>query len=137
MRASARVALVLMTVVSASFGLAACGAIEDLRDAVSRWFVFGKSPGPPGGFFADDLPDATPTIPPEKPLQNEASEALKKKDKPASKVKRPQTAEKKPPTSDIKAKPQDAEPQSAPTQPTPSRLRTLWPEAPPAGTFSR
>jgi hypothetical protein len=50
MRACARVALVLMAV-SASFGLAACGAIDDLRDAVSRWFDVGNSPGRPGGFF--------------------------------------------------------------------------------------
>jgi hypothetical protein len=134
MRTCARVALVLMAV-SASFGLAACGAIEDLRDAVSGWFDIGKSPGRPEGFFASDLPDATPVVPPKKPY--EPSKASKKKDKPASKVQRPQTAEKKLPTSNTTAKPQDAEPQSVPSQPTPSRLRTLWSEAPPAGTFSR
>ena len=46
MRACARVALVLMAV-SASFGLAACGAIDGLGDAVSRWFDVGKPPGGP------------------------------------------------------------------------------------------
>jgi hypothetical protein len=100
MRACARVALVLMAV-SASFGLAACGAIDDPRDAVSRWFDVGKPPGGPGGFFADHLPNATPIIPPRKSLKNEASKASKtskKKDKPASKVQRPQTAEQKLPT---------------------------------------
>jgi hypothetical protein len=138
MRACARVALVLMAV-SASFGLAACGAIDDLRDAPFRWFVV---PGRPGGFFADHLPNKTPTIPPKKSSKNEASKGSKtskKKDKPARKVQRPQTAEQKLPTSrTIEApKPQAAEPQSVPSQPAPSGLRNLWPEAPPAGTFSR
>jgi hypothetical protein len=136
-RACARVALVLMAV-SASFGLAACGAIDDLRDAVSRSFDVGRSPGRPGVH----LPNATPMIPPNKSLKNEASKASKtskKKNKPASKVQRPQTAEQKLPTSHtIEApKPQGAEPQSVPSQPAPSGLRTLWPEPPPAGTFSR
>jgi hypothetical protein len=131
MRACARVALVLMAV-SASFGLAGCGLIDDLKDAVSRWFDIGKTPGGPG-VFATKLPDAPPMIPPEKLSRKEASKASKKKDKPASKGQRPQTAEKK-----LEApKPQGAEPQSAPSQRTPSPLRTLWPEAPPAGTFSR
>jgi hypothetical protein len=91
------------------------------------------------GVFANKLPDAPPMIPPEKPSRKEASKASKKKDKPASKGQRPQTAEKKLPTSNTTEapKPQGAEPQSAPSQPTPSPLRTLWPEAPPAGTFSR
>jgi hypothetical protein len=76
---------------------------------------------------------------PKKPSRKEASKASKKKDKPASKVQRPQTAEKKLPTSDTTEapKPQDVEQQSVPSQPTPSRLRTLWPEAPPTGAFSR
>ena len=133
MRACARVALVLVAV-SASIGLAACSVIDDLKAAVSRWFDVGKSPGGRGGVFTDDLPDTTPMIPPEKPLKKEAS---KKKDK--SKVQRPQTVEKKLPTSDSTevSKPQRAEPQSVPSQPAPSQLRTLWPEAPAAGTFSR
>jgi hypothetical protein len=67
MRACARVALVLMAV-SASFGLAAC-TIDDLRDAMSRWFDVGKSP------FAEHLPNTTPMIPPKKSLKNETSKA--------------------------------------------------------------
>ena len=47
MRAYARVALVLMAV-SASFGLAGCGLIDDLKDAVSRWFDIGKTKKLPG-----------------------------------------------------------------------------------------
>ena len=137
MRAWARVALVLMTV-SASLSLAACGAIDDLRDTVSRWFDVG-SPGRPGS--ADSRPHATATIAPEskKSLKNEASKASKKKDKLATKVHRPQTAEQKPPTSHtIEAtKPQGAELQSVPSQPASAGLRTLYPDAPQAGTFSR
>jgi hypothetical protein len=134
MRACARVALVLMAV-SASFGLAACGAIDDLRNAASRWFDVG-SPGRPGS--ADALPHATSMIIHEKSLKNEASKASKKKDKLANKVHRPQTAEQKLQTSHTieAAKPQRAELQSVPSQPGSSGLRTFWPEAPPSGTFS-
>jgi hypothetical protein len=128
--------------VSASFGLGACGAIDDLRDAASRWFDVGKSPGRAGGFFADHLPNATPTIPPKKSLEKKASKASKtskKKGKPASKVHRPQTAKQKLPTSHTidAPKQQAAEPQSVPSQPAPSGLRSLYPEPPPADTFSR
>jgi hypothetical protein len=135
MRACARVALVLM-IVFASFGLSACGAIDDLRDTVSRWFDVG-SPGRPGS--ADALPHATPMIPPEKSLKNEASKASKKKDKLATKVHRPQTAEQKLSTSHtIEAeKSQRPELQSVPSQPAPAGLSTLYPDARPAGTFSR
>jgi hypothetical protein len=135
MRACARVALVLMAM-SASFGLTGCGPMNELKDAVSRWFDIGKSPGG-RGLLADDLPDAPPKIAPEKTMKREASKPSKK-NKPASKVQRPQTAEKKP-TSDTTEgpKPQGAEPQSVPSQSAPSRLRTLWPEAPAPGTFSR
>jgi hypothetical protein len=119
MRACARVALVLMAV-SASFGLAGCGSIDDLKDAVFRWFDIGKTPGGRGA-FAEDLPDVAPMIPAKKPSRKEASKASKKKDKRASKVQRPQTAEKKLPTSDTTEapKPQGVEPQSVPSQPTP------------------
>jgi hypothetical protein len=136
MRACARVALVLMAL-SASFGLAGCAAIDDLKDAASRWFDIGKPPTG-RGVFADDVSDATPVPSSEKPLNKEASKASKKKDKPASNAQRPQTVEKKVPTpAPETARPQSAEPQSVPPQPVPSQLRTLWPEAPAAGTFSR
>jgi len=143
MRACARVALVLLMAVSATFDVAACGSIDDLRDAMSRWFDVGKSPGRPEGFFADHLPNTTTMIAPgKKPLKSNASKTSKtskKKDKPARKVQRPQSAEQKLPTSHTidAPKPQAAEPQSAPTQPAPSGLRSLYPEPPPAGTFSR
>jgi hypothetical protein len=118
--------------VSASFGLAGCGSIDDLKDTISRWFDIGKFPGGRGGVFPDD---ATPMVPSEKMPKEEASKASKKKDKPAQ---RPQTVAlpKKPDSTDA-VRPQGTEAQSPPSQPEPLRLRTLWPEAPPAGTFSR
>jgi hypothetical protein len=80
-------------------------------------------------------------IPPKKSLKSEASKASKtskKKDKPAGKVQRPRTVERKLPTFHTvdAPRPQAAEPQSVPTQPAPSG-RSLYPEPPPAGTFSR
>jgi hypothetical protein len=140
MRACARVALISMTV-SASIGLAGCGAIDDLKDAISRWFDTASFPGG-REVFPDDLPNATPMIPPEKIPKEEASKASKKKNKPARKLQRPQTVklQKKPPTSDSTeaARPEETEGQSsAPSQPAPLRLRTPWPEAPAPGAFSR
>jgi hypothetical protein len=87
MRACARVALVLVAV-SATFGLAGCGSIDDLKDTLSRWFDIGKFPGGRGGVFPDDLPDATPMMPPEKMLKEKASKASKKKDNPTRKPQR-------------------------------------------------
>jgi hypothetical protein len=134
-RACVRIALVLMTV-SASFGLAACGAIDNLKDTASRWFDVG-SPGRTGS--ADAPPDATPRIPPGRSSKNEANKTSKTKDKLSTKVHRPQTGEEKLPTSRTieAAKPQRAELQSVPSQPEPAGLQSLWPDAPPAGTFSR
>jgi len=71
MRACARVALVLMAL-SATFGLAGCAAIDELRDTILRWVESEKLPSGHGA-FADDLPDATPVVPPEKPAKKEAS----------------------------------------------------------------
>src|SRR5262249_20770370 len=113
MRACARVALVLMAV-SPSFGLAGCGLIDDLKDALSRWFDIEKLPVGQGG-LANKLPAAPPMIQPDKPSRKEASKASKKKEKPVSKGQRQQTAEKKlpPPNPTEAPKPQRAEPQSA------------------------
>jgi hypothetical protein len=139
MRACARVALVLMAV-SGSFGLAGCAAIDDLRDAVSRWFESAKFPG--GGEVSpdDDLPRATPMIPSEKIPKEEASKASKKKAQPARRAQRPQAVKlpRQPPISDSPeaVRPEGTEGQSAPSQPAPSRLRTPYPEAPPPGIFS-
>src|SRR3954470_17300994 len=101
MRARARVALVSMTV-SASFGLAGCAAIDELRDTILRWVESEKLPSG-RGMFADDLPDATPVVPPEKPAKKEANKTSKKQDKSARKLQRPQSVAlppKKPPISD-------------------------------------
>ena len=60
MRACARVALVLMAL-SATFGLAGCAAVDELRDTILRWVESEKLPSGRGA-FADDLPDATPVV---------------------------------------------------------------------------
>ena len=140
MRACVRVALVSMAV-SASFGLAGCAAIDEMRDAISRWFETAKFPGGREVFPDDDLPNATPMIPPEKTPKEETTRASKRKDKPARKLQRPQTAKlpKKPLISDPTeaVRPVNTEGQSAASQPAPLRLRTPYPEAPPPGIFSR
>src|SRR5215470_11352009 len=120
----------------AASGQLAAAPPSSVMNSRRLWFEVGKSPSG-RGVFSDDLPDAKPMIPPEKPLKKGASKASKKKDK--SKVQRPQTVEKKLSTSDSTeaAKPQGAKPQSVPSQPAPSQLRTLWPEPPAPGTFSR
>jgi hypothetical protein len=137
MRACAGVALVLMAV-SATFGLAGCAAIDDLRDTLSRWFDAAPFPGG-RGVIDNDVPETTPKSPPEKPLKTEATKASKTKHKPARKLQQPQTAEppKKPPIPDstVGARPPDPAMESAP--PKWMRLPTPWPEAPPPGTFSR
>ena len=77
MGACARVALVSMTV-SASFGLAGCAAIDDLK--------VSKGEGP-----YVNAPEATRVIPPEK-IPKQAAKAPRKKIKAtARKLQRPQT----------------------------------------------
>jgi hypothetical protein len=141
MRACGRVALGLM-VLSASFGLAGCAAIDELKEAFLRWVESEKLPSG-RGLSADDLPDATPVIPPEKPPQKEASKSSRKKQvKSARKLQQPQTVvlppERPPiPDSTEAARPEGTEGQSAPSPPAPPRLPSRWPEAPPPGRFSR
>jgi hypothetical protein len=136
MRACGRVALVLM-VLSASFGLTGCAAIDELREAFLRWVESEKLPTGAG-----DLPDAAPTIPPEKPLQERSSQASKKTKKAARKPPQPQIIalpREKPPIPDSSeaTRPEGTEGQSAPSPPTPPQLPSRWPPAPPPGRFSR
>ena len=49
MRACSRVALVLMAL-SASFGLAGCAAIDDLKFAIAQWFESARFPDGPECF---------------------------------------------------------------------------------------
>ena len=65
MRACSRVALVLM-VLSASFGLAGCAAIDDLKFAIAQWFEVREVLGRTRVLPDNDLPNATPMIPPDK-----------------------------------------------------------------------
>ena len=138
MRACARVALVLLAL-SASFGLAGCAAIDELREAFLRWVESEKLPSG-RGLSADDLPEATPVIPPEKP-KKEASKPSKPV-KSARKLQRPETVvlppEKPPiPDSTEAARPEGTEGKSTPSAPVPAQLPSRWPQAPPSGRFSR
>jgi hypothetical protein len=136
MRACGRVALIVM-VLSASFGLTGCAAIDDLREAFLRWVESEKLPSGGG-----DSADATPTIQPEKPPQERPSQAPKKTIKAVHKPPQPQIIalpREKPPLPDSTeaARPEGSEGQSAPPPPTPPQLPSRWPPAPPPGRFSR
>jgi hypothetical protein len=139
-RACARVALVLV-LLSTSFGLAGCAAIEELRETFLRWVEAEKLPTR-RGVAADDLSDATPVITPEKPPQKEASKPSKKQVKSVHKSQRPQTVVLAPtrpliPNSTEAVRPEGTEGQSAPSQPTPRWLPSRWRQAPPPDRFSR
>ena len=124
---------------SASFGLAACAAIDDLKFVIAQWFESARFPDGRGVLPDNDLPNATPMIPPEKIPKQDATKPSEKMPKPARKLQRPQTVkfQKKPPISDSTeaVRPEETEGQSAP--PATLRLRTPYPEAPPPGIFSR
>jgi hypothetical protein len=139
MRTCARVALVLMAL-SASFGLAGCAAIDELREAFLRWVESEKLPSA-RGLAADDLPEATPMIRPEKPSKKEVSKPSKPV-KSARKLQRPETVvlppERPPiPDSTEAARPEGTEGKSAPSPPGAPQLPSRWPAAPPSGRFSR
>jgi hypothetical protein len=130
--------------VSASFGLAGCAAIDELREAFLRW-VESEKLASGRELIADDLPDATPVITPEKPSKKQISKTQKTQAKSARKLQQPQTVElpplppKKPPVPDSAeaARPEGTEGQSTPSPPAPPQLPSRWPAAPPSGRFSR
>jgi hypothetical protein len=139
MRATARVALISMAV-PASFGLAGCAAIDELKETFMRWVESEKLPSGPR-VFAEQLPEATTVVPPEKTPKEEPSKPAKKKDKSGRKPQRPQTVAHPPsrlPTPDTNqaTRSEGTEGQSAPAPPPP-RWLSRWPEAPPPGHFSR
>ena len=139
MRAYARVALVSMAV-PASFGLAGCAAIDELKESFLRWVESEKLPSG-GGVITDESPDAASVIPPEKTPKEPSKRRPQPKDT-ARKLQRPQTVvipPKKPPMPDSTeaVRPEGTEGQSAPPRPTPRWLPSRWPEAPPPGAFSR
>jgi hypothetical protein len=71
--------------VSASFGLAGCGAIDDLQDAISQWFDTASFPRG-REVFPEDSPNATAMISADKISKVEASKASTRKDKPARRL---------------------------------------------------
>ena len=137
MRACARVALASIAV-SASFSLSGCAALEELKETLLRWVESQKLPSE-GGVSAEQS-EATPVVPPEKTPK----EPRKRPPQPKDAARKPQRQTlvlppKKPPSPDsIQAvRPEGTEGQSARSQPTPRWLPSRWPEAPPAGHFSR
>jgi hypothetical protein len=126
-------------VLSASFGLTGCAAIDELREAFLRWIESEKPPSE-RKLSADELFDATPVIFPEKPSKKAATKPSKKPVKSARKLQQPQTVvlpPQKPPIPDSTEASEGTEGQSAPSPPAPPRLPSRWPEAPPPGRFSR
>lgn len=113
---------------SAGVCLAGCSSPDGLSEVTNGWLI-GKDPG------AQAVPEATHSI----PLETKVSE---KKKKPARKPKHLTVARPKPASL---APAQPAEPPAAadpkharPQSPGPElRLRTLWPDAPTSGMFSR
>jgi hypothetical protein len=154
MRACARVALASIAV-SASISLSGCAAIEELKETFLRWVEWQKLPSG-GGVSADELPEATPVVPPEKtpkepskrhPQPKDAARELQRQTVVVPPEKTPilDSTEavvlppKKPPIPDSTeaVRPEGTEGQSAPSQRTPRWLPSRWPEAPPPGRFSR
>jgi uncharacterized protein len=120
--------------VSASFGLAGCAAFDALKASISQWLDTVKFTGE-GEVLPGNAPEAAPVIAPKR-IPKKVAKAPKKKIKAAArKLQRPQTVvlpPKKPLISDSPeaARPDETEGRSAP--PTSMRLRTPYPEAPPA-----
>jgi hypothetical protein len=112
-------------------------SIDDLKFAIAQWFESARFPDEV--LPDNDLPNATPMIPPEKIPKQDATKLSEKMPKAARKLRRPQTIklQEKPPISDSTeaVRPEETEGQSAP--PVTLRLRTPYPEAPPPGIFSR
>jgi len=138
MRAYARVTL-LSVAVPASFGLAGCAAIDELKETFLRWVESEKLQSG-RSVFPDELPEATPLVQPEKTPKEPSKRHPQPKDT-ARKLQRPQTVvlpPKKPPIPDSfeAVRPEGTE-GAAPSQPTPKWLPSRWPNAPPPGTFSR
>jgi hypothetical protein len=123
MRAYARVALVSMAV-PASFGLAGCAAIDELKETFLRWVESEKLPSG-RAVVADHLPDAIPVVPPEKPAKEPSKRRPQPKDT-APNMQRQTVVlpPKKPPISDSTeaVRPEGTEGLSAPSQPTPKWL---------------
>jgi hypothetical protein len=147
MRACARVALASIAV-SASFSLSGCAAIEELKETFLRWVESQNRPSGRGA-SADELPEASPVVPPEKTsvvpqVEKKPKEPSKRHPPPMGAARKLQRQTvvlppKKPPIPDSTEalRPEGTEGQSAPSQPTPRWLRSRWPEAPPPERFSR
>src|SRR5499427_5866958 len=97
MRACARVALASIAG-SASFSLSGCAAIEELKETFLRWVESQKLPSG-GGVSADQLPEATPVVP---PPENTPKEPSKRPPQPKDAARKLQVLPpKKPPIHDL------------------------------------
>jgi len=91
MRACARVALASIAV-SASFSLSGCAAIEELKETFLRW-VESQNRLSGRGVSADELPEASPVVPPEK--TSVVPQVEKKPKEPSKRHPRPMEAARK------------------------------------------
>ena len=138
MRAYAWVALASIAV-SASISLSGCAAIEELKDTFLRWVESQKLPSD-RGVSADELPVATPLVPPGRTPKDSTKRHTQPK-LAARKLQRQAVVlpPKKPPIPDSTeaVRPEGTEGQSAPSERAPRWLPSRFPEAPAPGRFSR
>jgi hypothetical protein len=108
---------------------------------MSGWFAPGKPPHADEGMFAGDVPDPSLETPPDKALRSGQGKASKQENEPRRSRQPAKTVnfQKEPavsaPTEAIKR--QGADKQSPSSTTPPSELRSLWPEPPAPGSFSR
>ena len=133
--ASVRRALIAVAV-PASFALTGCAAIDDLKDAISRWLDTASFQGGREA-LPEEWPNAIPILPTEKIPKGEPSKAPKRKNRPARNVQRLQTAAAPNNPSHPGPIEEDQPPEVQSAPPASLRLRTLYPEAPAPGVFSR
>jgi hypothetical protein len=136
LHAGARVALSSMVLLG-TLGLAGCSSVDELKGTVSGWFAPGKVSRADEGMFVRDA-DGSHPIPPERIVREGKSKASKNENQ-AVRGRQPKavTLEKEPAVSAPTDRVPDADRQATSSTTAPSRLRTLWPEPPAPGTFSR
>jgi hypothetical protein len=136
LHAGARVALSSMVLLG-TLGLAGCSSVDELKGTVSGWFAPGKVSRADEGMFVRGA-DGSHPIPPERIVREGKSKASKNENQ-AVRGRQPKavTLEKEPAVSAPTDRVPDADRQATSSTTAQSRLRTLWPEPPAPGTFSR
>jgi len=151
MRACVRVVL-LASLGGAS--LAGCDTVDSLREIPNALFVSGKHPVEPDNVsFENRMPEPTPveeeTSKPKQQPKSARRPKLSRTNEPRRTPEKPVSAQAAPSSA---GEPQQSVSPQAPAQPSstakrqsapsqvqraPNRLKTLWPEQPTSGTFSR